>query len=137
MRSTHDHEDRVRYWLTDAEVDRNQKSIIAVATADRPKSVRNSCIIERICSVFVSFYIFIVCRLGVFVIRLLQISSLFLYPPPPPRTAYSIIGSIYGIANAHLSCNLPPNGPLIALLAPFMELITPNPVVTYLLKVRV
>ena len=28
MRSTHDHEDRVRYWLTDA--DRNQKSIIAL-----------------------------------------------------------------------------------------------------------
>ena len=30
MRSTHDHEDRVGYWLTDAEVDRNQKSIIAL-----------------------------------------------------------------------------------------------------------
>ena len=28
-----------------------------VAPADRPKSVRNSCVIERICSVFVSFYL--------------------------------------------------------------------------------
>ena len=30
MRSTHDHEDHVRYWLTDALVDRNQKSIIVL-----------------------------------------------------------------------------------------------------------
>ena len=36
-----------------------------VAPADRPKSVRNSCVIERICSVFVSFHLRIVCRLGV------------------------------------------------------------------------
>ena len=50
-----------------------------VAPADRPKSVRNSCAIERICSVFVSFHLCIVCRLGVFVIRLCQISSLFFF----------------------------------------------------------
>ena len=49
----------------------------AVAPADRPKSVRNSCVIERICRSFVSFYLCIICRLGVFVIRLRQISSLF------------------------------------------------------------
>ena len=48
-----------------------------IAPVDRPKSVRKSCVIERICSVFVSFHICIVCRLGVFVIRLRQISSLF------------------------------------------------------------
>ena len=48
-----------------------------VAQADRPKSVRNSCVIERICSVFVSLHLCIVCRLRVFVIRLCQISSLF------------------------------------------------------------
>ena len=48
-----------------------------VAPADRPKSVRNSCVIERICSVFVSFHLCSVCRLGKFVIRLRQISSLF------------------------------------------------------------
>ena len=41
-----------------------------VAPADRPKSVRNICVIERICSVFVSFYLCVVCRSGVFVIRL-------------------------------------------------------------------
>ena len=43
----------------------------------RPKTVRNCCVNERICSVFVSFQLCIVCRLGVFVIRLRQISSLF------------------------------------------------------------
>ena len=48
-----------------------------VAPADRPKSVRNSCVIERICSVFVSFHLCIVCRLGAFVIRLRHISPLF------------------------------------------------------------
>ena len=48
-----------------------------VAPADRPKSVRNSCVIECICSVFVSVHLCIVCCLGVFVIRLRQISSLF------------------------------------------------------------
>ena len=48
-----------------------------VAPADRPKSVRNSCLIERIWSVFLSFHQCIVCCLGVFVIRLRQISSLF------------------------------------------------------------
>ena len=42
-----------------------------VAPADRPKSIRNSCVIERICS--------IVCRLGVFVIRLRQISIYRVY----------------------------------------------------------
>ena len=53
-----------------------------VAPADRPKSVRNSFVIERIYSVFVSFHLCIVCRdrLGVFVIRLRQISSLFSLP---------------------------------------------------------
>ena len=48
----------------------------AVAPADRPKSVRNSCVIGRICSVFVSFHLCIVCRLGLFSIWLRQISSL-------------------------------------------------------------
>ena len=48
-----------------------------VAPADRPKLVRNSCVIKRICSVLVSFHISIVCRLGVFVVRLRKISSLF------------------------------------------------------------
>ena len=48
-----------------------------VTPADRPKSVRNSCVIERICSIFVSFHLFILCRSEVFVIRLRQISSLF------------------------------------------------------------
>ena len=48
-----------------------------VAPADRPESVRNSCVIERICSVFVLFHLCIVCRLEVFVIRLRQISSFF------------------------------------------------------------
>ena len=37
-----------------------------VVPADRPKVVRNSCVIERICSVFVSFHLWVVCRLGVF-----------------------------------------------------------------------
>ena len=46
-----------------------------VAPADRPKSVRNSCVIERICSVFVSFHLMIVCHLRVFVIRF--VSDLF------------------------------------------------------------
>ena len=56
----------------------NQPDLMTVvAPADRPKSVRNSCVIERICSVFVSFHLSIVCRLGVFVILLRQISSLF------------------------------------------------------------
>ena len=56
----------------------NNTGWIAVVTqAERPKSVRNSCVIERICSVFVSSHLCIVCRLGVFVIRLYQISSLF------------------------------------------------------------
>ena len=44
----------------------------------RPMSVRKSCIIERICGVSVAFHLCIVCRLGVFVIRLPQIFSLFL-----------------------------------------------------------
>ena len=35
-----------------------------VAPADLPKWVRNSCLIERICSVFVSFHLCIVRRLG-------------------------------------------------------------------------
>ena len=48
-----------------------------VAPADRPKSVCISGVIERICSVFVSFNLCIVCRLGMFVIQLRQISSLF------------------------------------------------------------
>ena len=48
-----------------------------VAPADRPKTVHNSCVIERICSIFVSFHLCIVCRLGVFVIQLRQIISLF------------------------------------------------------------
>ena len=33
-----------------------------IAQAERPKSARNSCVIERICSVFVSFHLSIVCR---------------------------------------------------------------------------
>ena len=44
---------------------------------DRPKSVPNSCVIERICNVFVSLHLCTVCRLGLFVIRLRQISSFF------------------------------------------------------------
>ena len=48
-----------------------------VAPTGRPKSVRYSCEIERICSVFVSFHLCIVCRFGVFVIRLRHISSFF------------------------------------------------------------
>ena len=51
--------------------------ITVVALVGRPKSVRNSCIIERICSVFLSFHLCIVCHLGVFVIRLRQIFSRF------------------------------------------------------------
>ena len=47
------------------------------APGDRPYSVRNSCVIERICSVFVPFQLCIVCRLGMIVIRLRQISSIF------------------------------------------------------------
>ena len=48
-----------------------------VAPADRPISIGNSCVIEHICTVFLSFHLCIVCQLGVFVIRLRQISSLF------------------------------------------------------------
>ena len=48
-----------------------------VALTDRPISVRNTCVIERICSVFVSFHI---CTVRRFVIRLHQISSLFSLP---------------------------------------------------------
>ena len=52
-------------------------SMTVVAPADRPKSVRNSCVIKRICSFCVSFYLCIFCRLEFFiVIRLRQISSL-------------------------------------------------------------
>ena len=47
------------------------------APDDRPKSVCNSCVIKRICSVFVSFHLCIVFLFGEFVIRLHQISSLF------------------------------------------------------------
>ena len=47
-----------------------------VAPADRPESVRNSCVIERIWSISVYFHLCIVCRLGVIVIRLQEISSL-------------------------------------------------------------
>ena len=46
-----------------------------VAPNDRPKSVRNSCVIKRI--LFVSFNLCFVCRLGMFVIRLRQISFFF------------------------------------------------------------
>ena len=34
----------------------NNLNFKAHVKADRPKSVRNSCVIERICSVFVSFH---------------------------------------------------------------------------------
>ena len=50
--------------------------MIVVAPTDRPKSVRNRCVVERFCSVFVLLWLCIVCRLGVFVIRMRQISSL-------------------------------------------------------------
>ena len=48
--------------------------VTVVAPADRPKSGRNSCVIERIYSVFVSFHLCIVCREGVFVIRLCYVA---------------------------------------------------------------
>ena len=35
------------------------------APGDRPKFVRNSCVIERTCTVLVSIHLGIVCRLGV------------------------------------------------------------------------
>ena len=47
----------------------------AVAPTDRPKSARNRRAIER--SIFVLLLLWIVCRLGVFVMRLRQISFLF------------------------------------------------------------
>ena len=37
-----------------------------VAPADRPTSVRKHHVIERVCSIFVLLWLFIVCRLGVF-----------------------------------------------------------------------
>ena len=50
-----------------------------VTTTDRPKSVRNRCVVEVFCGVFVlslCFFGFPVCR-GAFVIDLSQISSFF------------------------------------------------------------
>ena len=66
-----------------------------VAPADRPKSVRNNCVIGRICSVFVSFLLCIVCHLGVYVIRLRQISPLFsLYPYLFPAAVWSVCNKV-------------------------------------------
>ena len=72
------HGDRGKWegWALKPQVNHNGWMTV-VAPADRPKSVRNSCVIECICSAFVSFYLCIICRLGVFVIRLRQNSSIF------------------------------------------------------------
>ena len=48
-----------------------------VVPADCSKSTSYRCVIERFGSVFVSIWLRIVCRLGVLVIRMRQISSLF------------------------------------------------------------
>ena len=48
-------------------------------TTDRPKSIRNGCVIEIVCGVFVLSCCFLdfSVGVGVFVIRLSQISSFF------------------------------------------------------------
>ena len=51
--------------------------IAVVVPTDRPRLVRNRCVIERFCSFFVLPWRWIVCRLGVFVILMRQIASLF------------------------------------------------------------
>ena len=48
-----------------------------IAPIDRSKLVRNPCVIEHFRSVFVLLYLCIVCRFGMSVMRLRQISSLF------------------------------------------------------------
>ena len=50
-----------------------------VTPTNRLKSVRNRCVIERFCIIFLLLDQCIFCRLGLFVIRLRQISSLFSY----------------------------------------------------------
>ena len=78
----------------------------AVAPADRPKSVRNSCVVEYICSVFVSFHLAYSVNLGACHTAASDLFPFLLIKPMQLARQETLIGRI-ALGDSHRNVDRP------------------------------